>query len=138
MSDKIILKKLAKRKLEEFHRWCRVSNLFHEQTESFDNWLIPSLEFDPENFKLSKNSWQRKAPEEVSEIIKAVNAIARPRHRAILIMSYISPKKIQSAEQAQRLGIKLATYYTDKNKALQAFADLYRNGALLQYLDGEP
>ncbi|HEM5153556.1 TPA: DUF1492 domain-containing protein [Streptococcus suis] len=138
MSNKIILKKLAQRKLEEFHRWCRVSNLFHEQTESFENWLIPYLEFDPEDYKFSKNSWQRKAPEEVNEIIKAVNAIARPRHRAVLIMSYITPEKIQSAEQAQRLGIKLATYYTDKNKALQAFADLYRNGALLQYLDGEP
>lgn len=33
------LKQLAKRKLEEFHRWCRVSNLFHEPTESFDNEL---------------------------------------------------------------------------------------------------
>lgn len=130
MSDKIILKKLAKRKLEEFHRWCRVSNLFHEQTESFDNWLIPSLEFDRENFKLSKNSWQRKAPEEVSEIIKAVNAIARPRHRAILIMSYISPKKIQSAEQAQRLGIKSTTYYLTKNEALVEFANCYRDGVI--------
>lgn len=108
----------------------RFANLFHESTESFDNWLIPSLEFDPENFKLSKNSWQRKAPEEVSEIIKAVNAIARPRHRAILIMSYISPEKIQSAEQAQRLGIKSSTYYLTKNEALVEFANCYRDGII--------
>ncbi|HEL2737468.1 TPA: DUF1492 domain-containing protein [Streptococcus suis] len=136
MSNKIILKKLAKRKLEEFHRWCRIANLFHESRESFDNWLIPYLEFDPEDYKFSKNSWQRKAPEEVNEIIKAVNAIAKPRHRAILIMSYISPEKIQSAEQAQRLGIKSSTYYLTKNEALVEFASQYRSGELLKYRGG--
>ena len=83
------LKQLAKRKLEEFHRWCRIANLFHESTESFDNWLIPPLEFDPEDYKDRRHDWQREAPEEVNEIIKAVNAIAKPRHRAVLVMSYI-------------------------------------------------
>ncbi|HEM4051337.1 TPA: hypothetical protein U1W10_001350 [Streptococcus suis] len=124
------LKQLAKRKLKEFHRWCRIANLFHESTESFDNWLIPPLEFDPEDYRLSKYSWQREAPEEVNEIIKAVNAIARPRLRAVLIMSYISPENIQSAEQAQRLGIKSSTYYLAKNKALEEFANCYRDGAI--------
>ncbi|HFR3770936.1 TPA: DUF1492 domain-containing protein, partial [Streptococcus suis] len=124
------LKQLAKKKLKEFHRWCRIANLFHESTESFDNWLIPSLEFDPEDYKLSKHSWQREAPEEVNEIIKAVNAIARPRHRAVLIMSYISPEKIRSAEQAQRLAIKSSTYYLAKNEALLEFANCYRDGAI--------
>ena len=124
------LKQLAKRKLKEFHRWCRISNLFHGPSESFANWLIPSLEFDPEDYKDRKHDWQREAPEEVNEIIKAVNAIARPRHRAILIMSYISPKKICSAEQAQRLGIKSSTYYLAKNEALLEFANCYRDGAI--------
>ncbi|HEM4334085.1 TPA: DUF1492 domain-containing protein [Streptococcus suis] len=129
-------KQLAKRKLKEFHRWCRISNLFHEQTESFDNWLIPPLEFDPEDYKDRKHDWQREAPEEVNEIIKAVNAIARPRHRAVLIMSYISPEKIRSAEQAQQLGIKSSTYYLAKNKALEEFASQYRSGILERYRGG--
>lgn len=124
------LKQLAKRKLKEFHRWCRISNLFHEQKESFDNWLIPPLEFDPEDYKDRKHDWQREAPEEVNEIIKAVNATARPRHRAVLIMSYITPEKIRSAEQAQRLGIKSSTYYLAKNEALLEFANCYRDGAI--------
>ncbi|MGQ7679238.1 ArpU family phage packaging/lysis transcriptional regulator [Streptococcus suis] len=124
------LKQLAKRKLKEFHRWCRISNLFHEPTESFDNWLIPSLEFDPEDYKLSKYSWQREAPEEVNEIIKAVNAIVRARHRAILIMSYISPEKIHSIEQAQQLNIAESTYYLAKNEALVEFANCYRDGVI--------
>ncbi|HEM2547969.1 TPA: DUF1492 domain-containing protein [Streptococcus suis] len=130
------LKQLAKRKLEEFHRWCRVSSLFHEPTESFDNWLIPSLEFNPEDYKDRKHDWQREAPEEVNEIIKAVNAIAKPRQRAILIMSYILPEKIRSAEQAQQLGIKSSTYYLAKNKALEEFASQYRSGILERYRGG--
>ncbi|WP_105107401.1 DUF1492 domain-containing protein [Streptococcus suis] len=130
MSDKVILKKLAKRKLSEFHRWCRVANLFHEPTESFDNWLVPPLEFDPEDYKLSKYSWQREAPEEVNEIIKAVNAIKKPKLRAILILSYISPNKMQSTEQAQQLGIAASTYYLAKNKALEEFANCYRDGVI--------
>lgn len=130
------LKQLAKRKLEEFHRWCRVANLFHEPSESFDNWLIPSLEFDPEDYKGRIYDWQREAPEEVNEIIKAVNAIDKPRHRAVLIMSYILPKKICSAEQAQQLGIKSSTYYLAKNKALEEFASQYRSGILERYRGG--
>ncbi|UUM61176.1 DUF1492 domain-containing protein [Streptococcus suis] len=130
------LKQLAKRKLEEFHRWCRVANLFHGPSESFANWLIPSLEFNPEYYKDRKHDWQREAPEEVNEIIKAVNAIARPRHRAVLIMSYILPKKICSAEQAQQLGIKSSTYYLAKNKALEEFASQYRSGILERYRGG--
>lgn len=130
------LKQLAKRKLEEFHRWCRVANLFHGPSESFANWLIPSLEFDSEDFKDRRHDWQREAPEEVNEIIKAVNAIARPRHRAVLIMSYILPEKIQSEEQAQRLGIKSSTYYLAKNKALEEFASQYRSGILERYRGG--
>lgn len=130
------LKQLAKRKLKEFHRWCRVSSLFHEQSESFGNWLIPSLEFNPEDYKDRNHDWQREAPEEVNEIIKAVNAIAKPRQRAILIMSYILPKKIHSAEQAQQLGIKSSTYYLAKNKALEEFASQYRSGILERYRGG--
>ncbi|HEL1550778.1 TPA: DUF1492 domain-containing protein [Streptococcus suis] len=129
------LKQLAKRKLKEFHRWCRISNLFHEQTESFDNWLIPSLEFDPEDYKGRIYGWQREAPNEVNEILKAINAIAKPRHRAILIMSYISPDKLRSVEQAKRLRIAESTYYLAKNEALLEFAGQYRSGELLQHLD---
>lgn len=132
------VKQLAKRKLSEFHRWCRVANLFHEPTESFDNWLVPLLDYDPEDYRDRKHNWQREAPEEVSEIIKAVNSIPYHRQRAILIMCYIATDTIRPSEQYQRIGIKSSTYSTDKNKALQVFAEQYRGGALLHYLDSEP
>lgn len=100
-----------------------------------ENWTIKLFEFDPKDYKGKVHGWQREAPNEVNEILKAINTIAKPRYRAILIMSYISPDKIRTAEQAQRLGIKSSTYYLAKNKALEEFASQYRDGSLLQYLD---
>ncbi|HEM4974582.1 TPA: DUF1492 domain-containing protein [Streptococcus suis] len=129
------VKQLAKRKLKEFHRWCRVAVLHHDQIQISENWTVKLFEFDPEDYKGRVHGWQREAPNEVNEILKAINAIAEPRHRAIFIMSYISPDKIRTTEQAQRLGIAESTYYLAKNEALQEFAELYRGGALLQYLD---
>ncbi|HEM3621516.1 TPA: DUF1492 domain-containing protein [Streptococcus suis] len=93
------------------------------------------FEFDPEDYKGKVHGWQREAPNEVNEILKAINAIAKPRHRAILIMSYILPEKIRSVEQAQRIGIAASTYYLAKNEALKEFVGQYRDGSLLQYLD---
>ncbi|MFI3086187.1 DUF1492 domain-containing protein [Streptococcus sp. 2022WUSS037] len=112
-----------------------MANLFHEPTESFDNWLVPLLDYNPEDYKDRKHDWQREAPEEVNEIIKAVNSIPHQRQRAILIMCYIGRETTRLPEQAQRLGIAESTYYLAKNEALQKFAELYRSGALLQYLD---
>ncbi|HFU4464622.1 TPA: DUF1492 domain-containing protein [Streptococcus suis] len=131
----ISVKQLAKRKLKEFHRWCRVAVLHHDQIQISEDWTVQLFEFDPEDYKGRVHGWQREAPEEVNEILKAINAIAKPRHRVILIMSYILPEKIRSVEQAKQLGIAESTYYLAKNKALQVFAEQYLGGTLLQYLD---
>ncbi|HFI0163732.1 TPA: DUF1492 domain-containing protein [Streptococcus suis] len=104
--------------------------LHHDQIQISDDWTVKLFEFAPEDYKGRIHGWQREAPNEVNEILKAINAIAKPRHRAILIMSYISPEKIQSAEQAQRLGIKSSTYYLTKNEALVEFANCYRDGII--------
>ncbi|HEM3213165.1 DUF1492 domain-containing protein [Streptococcus suis] len=93
------------------------------------------FEFDPEDYKGRIHAWQREAPNEANEILKAINAVAKPRHRAVLIMSYILPDKIRTAEQTQRLGIAESTYYLAKNEALKEFAGQYRDGSLLQHLD---
>ncbi|MEI4339631.1 ArpU family phage packaging/lysis transcriptional regulator [Streptococcus suis] len=129
------VKQLAKRKLKEFHRWCRVAVLHHDMIQVDENWTIKLFEFDPEDYKGKVHGWQREAPNEVNEILKAINAIAKPRHRAILIMSYISPDKLRSVEQAKRLRIAESTYYLAKNEALLEFAGQYRSGELLQHLD---
>lgn len=104
------LKQLAKRKLKEFHRWCRVAVLHYDMIQVDENWTVKLFEFDPEDYKGRIYDWQREAPEEVNEIIKAVNAIARPRHRAILIMSYISPKRY--VQQSRRNNLVLSHLLT--------------------------
>ncbi|HEM3703821.1 TPA: DUF1492 domain-containing protein [Streptococcus suis] len=100
-----------------------------------ENWTIKLFEFDPEDYKGKVHGWQREAPNEVNEILKAINAIAKPRHRAILIMSYIVPDKLKVKEQALQLNIAESTYYLAKNEALKEFVGQYRDGSLLQYLD---
>ncbi|WP_408545296.1 DUF1492 domain-containing protein [Streptococcus suis] len=104
--------------------------LHHDQIQISEDWTVKLFEFDPEDYKGRVHGWQREAPNEVNEILKAINAIAKPRHRAILIMSYILPEKIRSTEQAQRLGIAESTYYLAKNEALEEFANCYRDGAI--------
>ncbi len=128
-------KQLAKRKLKEFHRWCRVAVLHYDMIQVDENWTVKLFEFDPEDYKGRIHAWQREAPNEANEILKAINAVAKPRHRAVLIMSYILPDKIRTAEQTQRLGIAESTYYLAKNEALKEFAGQYRDGSLLQHLD---
>ncbi|HEM6100241.1 TPA: DUF1492 domain-containing protein [Streptococcus suis] len=109
--------------------------LHQDMIQVDENWTIKLFEFDPKDYKGKVHGWQREAPNEVNEILKAINTIAKPRYRAILIMSYISPDKIRTAEQTQRLGIAESTYYLAKNEALKEFAGQYRDGSLLQHLD---
>mgnify|MGYP001187750588 FL=1 len=125
-------KQLAKRKLKEFHQWCRVSVLHQDRIQVDKYWMVTLFEFDPEDYKDRMYDWQREAPSEVNEILKAINEIPKPRHRATLVMSYILPEKIQIKEQAQRLRIAESTYYLDKALALMEFAKRYRNGILDQ------
>ncbi|HEM3702238.1 TPA: hypothetical protein U1D11_000708 [Streptococcus suis] len=102
------------------------------------NWFVPLLEYAPEDYKDRQHNWQRLAPVEVIEIVKAVNAIQKERHRAILIMSFLERPKRSTSEQMQVIKRKSAQYHNLKNRALLEFAHLYRDGELLQYLDSEP
>ena len=126
------IKQLAKRKLNEFHRWCRVAVLHCDLIQVDKDWMVTLFEYDPGDYKDRIYEWQREAPSEANEILKAINEIPKPRHRAALVMSYILPEKIQIKEQAQRLSIAESTYYLDKALALMEFAKRYRNGILDQ------
>ena len=126
------IKQLAKRKLKEFHRWCRVAVLHCDLIQVDKDWMVTLFEYDPGDYKDRIYEWQREAPSEANEILKAINEIPKPRHRAALVMSYILPEKIQIKEQAQRLRIAESTYFLDKALALMEFAKRYRYGILDQ------
>ncbi|HEM3633418.1 TPA: DUF1492 domain-containing protein [Streptococcus suis] len=130
------LKQLAKRKLKEFKHWCRVAILDRDLIQVEKDWTVKLFEFDPEDYMGKIHDWQREAPNEANEILKAINAIQTPRLRAILIMSYIVPDKLKVKEQALQLNIAESTYYLAKNEALEEFASCYRNGSLQRHRGG--
>ncbi|HFI0337605.1 TPA: DUF1492 domain-containing protein [Streptococcus suis] len=132
----ILVRKLAKRKLKEFPRWCRVAVLKRDLIQVEKDWTVKLFEFDPEDYKGRIHTWQREAPYEANEILKAINAIQTPRLRAILIMSYIVPDKLKVKEQVLQLDIAESTYYLAKNEALKEFASCYRNGSLQRHGGG--
>lgn len=123
---------LAKRKLKEFHRWQNVA-VFWDDISVSDSWIIEPYRFNPENYADRLQEWQRQAPYEVNEIIKAVNAVQKECCRAIIIMSFLERPKKSTAEQMKVINLKSAQYYNLKNLALLEFASLYRDGLLLTY-----
>lgn len=125
-------KQLAKRKLKEFHQWCRIAVLHRDLIQVDKHWMVTLFEYNPEDYKDKMYEWQREAPNEANEILKAINAIPKPRQRAALVMSYILPEKTRASEQVKRLRIANSTYYLDKMLALMEFAKRYRNGILDQ------
>lgn len=130
--DKKVRIALAKRKLKEFHRWQNVA-VFWDDISVSDNWIIGLYSFNPNDYADRLHEWQREAPNEVNEIINAVNAIQKEHCRAILIMSFLERPKRSTAEQMEVIGRKSAQYSNLKNLALLEFASLYRDGLLLTY-----
>ena len=127
------LKRLAKQKLKEFHRWRRVAGFHYGLIQVDENWSVKLFEFNLEDYKDRLHDWQREAPHEVNEIIQAVNAITTPRRRAALIMSYILALKLLTVEQMTRLGVASSSYHRAKEQALLEFAEHYRQGVLKTY-----
>lgn len=78
---------LAKRKLSEFHRWLRVAGGCYRDIVFHDDWSI-SLAKPLKNNE--KTDWRRYAPEEVNEVIKAINGLSKERYRLIICLSILT------------------------------------------------
>lgn len=123
------MKELAKRKLSEFHRWLRVAGGCYRDIVFHDDWTITlKKELDPWN---GWTDWRQYAPEEVNEIIKAVNGLSKECYRAIICLCYIDLGKQKQSEIMEYLGVKKSAYANAKNGALEEFAESYRSGVLI-------
>ena len=122
--EKRQLKELARRKLSEFHRWRNVAGFHYSLISVSDIWTIELFDFKSEDFEGKREDWQREAPYEVNEIIKAVNAIEMPRRSATLVLSYLIPQRLSTKEQMAKLSVGSSTYHRDKELALLDFAEL--------------
>lgn len=132
MDDRKI-KALSKCKLKEFQRWRAVAGFHPDQVKINDGWTIDLIEYDQSDYNSMSFDWQREAPEEVNEIIKAINAITRPKRRAILIMSFIM--LVRTKEQLTDLAMAESSYHREKALALLDFAERYRNGVIKSYIE---
>ncbi|HEL0677789.1 TPA: hypothetical protein TVG21_000437 [Streptococcus equi subsp. zooepidemicus] len=133
--EKRQLKELARRKLSEFHKWRNVAGFHYSLISVSDIWTVELFDFKPEEFEMMRHDWQRQAPYEVNEIIKAVNAIEIPRRRGTLVLSYLIPQRLSTKEQMSKLNVASSTYYRDKEIALLNFVELYRDGAIKTFID---
>ncbi|MGT2828917.1 hypothetical protein [Streptococcus hillyeri] len=133
--EKRQLKELARRKLSEFHKWRNVAGFHYSLISVSDVWTVELFDFKPEEFEMMRHDWQREAPYEVNEIIKAINAIEIPRRRATLVLSYLMPQRLGTKEQKSILSVASSTYHRDKELALLDFAKLYRNGVIKTFTE---
>lgn len=133
--EKRQLKELARRKLSEFHKWRNVARFHYSLISVSDVWTVELFDFKLEEFETMRHDWQRQAPYEVNEIIKAINAIEIPRKRATLVLSYLIPQRLSTKEQMGKLSVASSTYHRDKELALLDFVELYRDGAIRTFTE---
>ncbi|WP_156018884.1 hypothetical protein [Streptococcus ruminantium] len=135
----------AKHKLNEFHRWVRVSGFYPFYfIDSEAGYRLPLFELPDLSSPDWQNrpEWQRQAPEEVNEILRAVNNLKDEGYRAILIASYLAPYADRSSwisfsttDIMDLLGFKKSKFHRLKRQALLAFAKSYRQGWLETYTE---
>ncbi|TWT16443.1 ArpU family phage packaging/lysis transcriptional regulator [Streptococcus sp. sy010] len=122
----------AKRKLREYSRWRRIAADIGEQK------LTASYSFEPkqalskpsqpvEHLALNKVS----AEQELEAIRWAVSGLFDSLHRRILVEKYLLPEPKQDLAIYSDLAISETLYYEENEKALLAFAELFRHGILL-------
>lgn len=125
-------KENAKRKLREYPRWRRIAADVGEQkltaSYSFEPKQAMSKPSQPvERLALNKVS----AEQELEAIRWAVSHLFDALHRRILVEKYLLPEPRQDFTIYSDLAISETLYYEEHEKALLAFAELFRHSVLL-------
>lgn len=123
----------AKRKLREYPRWKRVAGDVYcqkvTQTFSFEPRQAHGSPSRPVE-RLAIN--RADASSELEAIEWAVNGIIEPVDRKILFEKYLATFTKYDKEIYIELDISESLYYSIIDRALLSFAELYRNGSLLE------
>ncbi|MVX59174.1 DUF1492 domain-containing protein [Streptococcus danieliae] len=126
------LKKLTIKKLKELRRWLMVVGLTLNDLRISEAFKVELIAFESEQLERLKG-FRKQAPEEINEIIQAINKLPHKRHRATLIMAYLELNRQPIPQQLKRLNISETNYYLYKNQALEDFSEVYRSGWLIEY-----
>lgn len=130
--DEAITKKNAKNILKGYPRWRRVANDVNGQK------VTTTYSFTPRNPSAVNNSQVEKlairkadAELELDAIEQAVSNLHNPYYRRILFEKYLKNIPEKDFSIYHNLAISESLYYDLLDKALIAFAELYRNGEQL-------
>ncbi|MHB9781416.1 hypothetical protein ACXM1Q_001515 [Streptococcus sp. 10F2] len=126
------LKKLTIKKLKELRRWLMVVGLTLNDLRINEAFKIELITFESEQLERLVG-YRKQAPEEINEIIQAINKLPHKRHRATLIMAYFELNRQPIPQQLRRLNISETNYYLYKNQGLEEFSRIYRSGWLIDY-----
>ena len=129
-------KENAKRILEGYLRWRRVANDIDGQK------LTTTYSFMPRSQSFSRNSQVEKlairkvdAELELDAIEQAVSNIHASLYRRILIEKYLQWDCKKDDAILMNLSLSKSSYYDILDRALMAFAELYRNGEQIEILE---
>jgi phage transcriptional regulator, arpU family len=129
-------KENAKRILEGYLRWRRVANDIDGQK------LTTTYSFMPRSQSFSRKSQVEKlairkvdAELELDAIEQAVSNIHASLYRRILIEKYLQWDCKKDDAILMDLSLSKSSYYDILDRALMAFAELYRNGEQIEVLE---
>lgn len=127
--NEVKTKENARKILRGYPRWRRVANDRNGQR------VTTIYSFTPRNLNFTNNSQVEKlairkvdAEIELDAIEQAVSNLHNPFYRRILFEKYLKSTPEKDFSIYQNLAISESSYYDLLDKALIAFAEIYRNG----------
>lgn len=128
--DVIKTKKNAQKKLNEYRRWAMVAGEVDTQKVTATYSFEPRQSHSTPSKPVERLAINRVfALQELEAIEWGIDHLFEPVHRRILTEKYIFSKR--DWEIYTELGYEKTQYYAIRDKALVAFAHLYRNGILV-------
>jgi len=126
----------AKRILRGYLRWRRVANDIDGQKVTTTYSFMPRSQSFSRNSQVEKLAIRKVDAElELDAIEQAVSGLHDPLYRRILYEKYLQWDCKKDETISMDLAISESSYYDILDKALIAFAELYRNGEQIEILE---
>lgn len=129
-------KENAKKILKGYPRWRRVANDTEGQRVTTTYSFMPRSQSFSRNSQVEKLAIQKVDAElELDAIEQAVSGLHDPLYRRILFEKYLQWDCKKDEAILMDLSLSESSYYDILDRALMAFAELYRNGEQVEILE---
>lgn len=134
--NEIKTKENAKKILRGYPRWRRVANDREGQRVTTTYSFMPRNPSSGRDSQVEKLAIRKVDAEiELDAIEQAVSGLHDPLYRRILFEKYLQWDCKKDESISMELSISESSYYDILDKALMAFAELYRNGEQIEILE---